>query len=35
MAIQNLKSLCFLPYNGASDSVPAEKPELLYGTPYY
>ena len=35
LAVIGLKSLCFLSYNGEADCVPTEKPELLYGTPYY
>jgi hypothetical protein len=30
-----LKSLCFLSYNGEADSIPPEKPELLWGEPFY
>ena len=33
--IVGLKSLCFLSYNGEADSIPPEKPELLYGTSFY
>jgi len=35
MAIKGLKTLGFLSYNGESDSVPTEKPEILLGPGYY
>jgi tRNA/tmRNA/rRNA uracil-C5-methylase (TrmA/RlmC/RlmD family) len=34
-SLRGLVGLCFLDYNGESDSVPSEKPTLLYGLPYY
>ena len=30
-----LSSLCFLGYNGEADSVPTDKPEVIYGNSYY
>lgn len=30
-----LSSLCFLDYNGEADSVPTDKPEVIYGNSYY
>ena len=34
-SIIGLASLCFLDYNGEADSVPSEKPEVIYGTSFY
>ena len=34
-SVRGLVGLCFLSYNGEADSVPSDKPELLYGTPHY
>lgn len=34
-SIIGLVGLCFLEYNGEADSVPTDKPSLLFGTPYY
>lgn len=34
-SVIGLSGLCFLSYNGEADSVPTEKPELLYGNAYY
>ena len=34
-SIRGLVGLCFMSYNGESDSVPTDKPELLYGVSYY
>lgn len=34
-SIRGLVGLCFLDYNGEADSVPNQKPSLLYGLPYY
>ncbi len=34
-SVIGLVSLCFLSYNGEADSVPSEKPEVIYGTPFY
>lgn len=34
-SVIGLASLCFLDYNGEADSVPTDKPQLLWGTPYY
>lgn len=30
-----LSSLCFLAYNDQADSVPTDKPEVIYGNSYY
>jgi tRNA/tmRNA/rRNA uracil-C5-methylase (TrmA/RlmC/RlmD family) len=34
-SVIGLASLCFLDYNGEADSVPTDKPQLLWGTSYY
>jgi len=34
-SVIGLVGLSFLDYNGEADSVPNEKPELLFGLPYY
>ena len=34
-SVRGLVGLCWLSYNGEADSVPSEKPELLYGQPFY
>jgi hypothetical protein len=34
-SVIGLSSLCFLDYNGEADSVPTDKPEVIYGNSFY